>query len=243
MKVKLLNHTPLWVCSSAIRTCWDSGDKSDSQCYDDLYADAREWVDCGPKDRALIERVALKFKHASTIEHLVYNFHISGVSRALLQEISRHRLASPSVKSTRYTLKELKEEEPFKVPRFTDIGWETSLMYSNTKARMEKYVIFTSDSRVNLAIMQSLENTRYLIASGISNDISKFSLCEAYATELAWTINARSLRNFLFLRTDKSALWEIRNLANMVYDVLPEDHKYLFADCLYSEPEVKEDVS
>ena len=48
------------------------------------------------------------------IDHIFYNFHIEGISRACLQEMMRHRhRASPSVKSTRYTLKELKQEEPF----------------------------------------------------------------------------------------------------------------------------------
>ena len=55
MKVTLLHHTPLEVCSNAIRTCWNSFDNSDNG---------------GEKDRALIDRVGNKFKHASTLEHL-----------------------------------------------------------------------------------------------------------------------------------------------------------------------------
>ncbi len=94
MTITLIHHTPLEVCSHAIRTCWQSFEKSD---------------DGGEKDQALIDRVVNKYKHASTIEHLVYSFLYSRMSRALLQELSRHRIASPSVKSTRYTLKELKD--------------------------------------------------------------------------------------------------------------------------------------
>ena len=96
MKVTLLHSTPLNVCSHAIRTCWQSFDKSD---------------DGGEKDLALIDRVGNKYKHASTLEHIHYNFFIQGISRALLQELARHRMASLSVKSTRYTLKELKESD------------------------------------------------------------------------------------------------------------------------------------
>ncbi|MDD2399945.1 MAG: FAD-dependent thymidylate synthase, partial [Sulfurovum sp.] len=98
MQIMLMHHTPLEVCAHAIRTCWQSFDKSDEG---------------GEKDKALIDRVGNKFKHASTLEHLVYTFYIEGISRALLQELARHRMASLSVKSTRYTLKELKECEPF----------------------------------------------------------------------------------------------------------------------------------
>ena len=82
MQVKLLNFTPLWVCSNAIRTCWQSFERGDCG---------------GAKDLALIDRVGNQLKHSSTLEHLYYNFYISGISRALLQELARHRLASLSV--------------------------------------------------------------------------------------------------------------------------------------------------
>lgn len=228
MKVKLLNYTPLWVCSDAIRTCWMSQDKSDTAM---LYGT----VVCGEKDKALIERVGNANKHASTLEHLYYNFHISGISRACLQELARHRLASLSVKSTRYTLKELKNEEHFLN------GWSISDTFEETDwnengyERACKYLVMTGDFRVDICSIGALDNIRDLLQSGISNDIVKFALPESYKTELAWSINARSLQNFLGLRTSPHALWEIRNLANMIAESLPEEHKYLFKDYIKSE--------
>lgn len=197
MKVTLKQHTALDVCASAIRTCWQSFDKSDNG---------------GEKDRDLIERVGNKFKHSSTLEHLVYTFYIQGISRALLQELARHRMASPSVKSTRYTLKELKKEEPF----------------STIDARAEKYLVFTGIEEVDEMSVKALENLRQILKQNISSDRAKYCLPESYKTELTWTINARSLQNFLTLRSDKAALWEIRDLAHTIYDALPTDHKYLF---------------
>ncbi len=219
-KVELLHFTPLWVCSDAIRTCWDSGDKSDTH-----YSDTGYFM--GEKDLQLIDRVGNKFKHASTLEHLYYNFRITGVSRALLQELARHRLASPSVKSTRYTLKELKAEPPF-LSFFDDDE-------SSDRARAEKYLVWTGNHNVDITTFFQLEDLRKLLIEGISNDLAKFALPEAYKTELAWSINARSLQNFLHLRTNKAALWEIRELAYAIFEVLPEDHKYLFADYIYQE--------
>jgi thymidylate synthase (FAD) len=70
------------------------------------------------------------------------------------------------------------------------------------------------------------------LVAGISNDRAKYCLPESYKTELTWTINARSLQNFISLRSDKAALWEIRDLANMVYETLPSDHRYLFENSL-----------
>jgi len=62
---------------------------------------------------------------------------------------------------------------------------------------------------------------------------------DAYKTELTWTINARSLQNFLRLRTAPSAMWEIRRLAYALYEALPEDHKYLFTECVHTQEETE----
>ncbi len=205
MKITLLHHTPLEVCAHAIRTCWQSFDKSDEG---------------GEKDRALIDRVGNKYKHSSTLEHLVYTFYIQGVSRALLQELARHRMASLSVKSTRYTLKELKELDPFEEDDFEGAS---------------HFIVLTHHKEVDRASIKALNNLQNLLKQGVSNDLAKFALPECYKTELTWTINARSLQNFLTLRSNKSALWEIRKLAYTLYDHLPETHRYLFEDIIYKD--------
>ena len=80
--------------------------------------------------------------------------------------------------------------------------------------------------------MQALEKLRLILLENTSLDIAKYCLPESYKTELTWTINARSLQNFLELRSSKSALWEIRDLANNLYQTLPSDHRYIFEDCI-----------
>ncbi|KIM13394.1 MAG: FAD-dependent thymidylate synthase [Sulfurovum sp. FS08-3] len=198
MTITLLHHTPLTICSNAIRTCWQSFDKSDNG---------------GEKDKELIDRVGNKFKHASTLEHLSYNFYIQGISRALLQELARHRIASLSVKSTRYTLKELKDIEPFHTKDFEGAS---------------RFLVLTGVQAVDSASIEALNNLQAILKSGVSNDRAKYCLPESYKTELTWSINARSLQNFLSLRSDKSALWEIQNLAHALFEALPMEHRYLF---------------
>ena len=202
MQVKLLHNTPLWVASKAIRKCWASEAKSDNG---------------GEKDKELIYRVGNKNKHASTLEHLNYTFDIDGVSRALLQEKARHRHASISVKSTRYTLKELKDKPN-----------DGSFDYRSL-------VVLTTDTRVNTSILRGLSELQLRLREGISNDLVKYILPEAYKTSYVWTINARSLQNFLELRSSSAALWEIRLLAQAIYDAIPDDHKYLFKECMQQE--------
>lgn len=209
MIITLLHYTPLHICSNAIRTCWQSFDKGDNG---------------GEKDLELIDRVGNKFKHSSTLEHLYYNFHIKGISRACLQELSRHRIASLSVKSSRYTLKELKNEESF-----------LPINEENLK-RSSKFIVLTNDDLVDNASINALENLRKIVPNK-SNDIAKYCMPECYKTELRWSINARSLQNFLSLRTAESALWEIRMLANEIYKNIPEEHKFIFKSCINSTKE------
>ena len=203
MQVTLLNYTPLNIGSHAIRTGWQSFEKGDNG---------------GEKDVELIERVGNKFKHASTLEHLSYNFYIQGISRALLQELARHRVASLSVKSTRYTLKELKKEAKFELGDFE---------------RAARFIVLTGDETVDNASIKALENLRDILANTTKSlDIVKYCLPECYKTELTWSVNARSLQNFLSLRSSKSALWEIRGLALKIYDALPNEHKFIFESCV-----------
>lgn len=244
IKITLLNYTPLWVCSNAIRTCYQSFEKGDKG---------------GQKDRELIEKVGNKNRHGSTLEHLFYNFYIAGISRACLQELARHRIASLSVKSTRYTLKELRDEAAFlslhatctkgspssvldephalsthaasePLAHLTHTEKKSNFYKSENIKRVKKYLVLTGDEMVDNFSIMALENMRKILAAGTKIDIAKYALPESYKTELSWSINARSLQNFLALRTSPSALWEIRNLANAIYAALPDEHKYLFDD-------------
>ena len=205
-KVKLLSYTPLEVINTAIRTCWDSHDKSDN---------------LGEKDLDLIKRVVLQNFHESVCEHCVFNFFIQGISRLNLMELTRHRLASYSVKSTRYTLKELRNESEFTI---------------KDKERASKYINLTDNNNVDECSIQALENVRRLVNNAVNynvtQDLIKYALPECYQTDLTFSINVRSLRNLLKLRTSKSAHFEIRNLAFKLYEALPEEFKFLFKDVI-----------
>lgn len=51
----------------------------------------------------------------------------------------------------------------------------------------------------------------------------------------------RSLQNLIKLRTDKAAMWEIRELAYAVYNALPEDHKFMLEEFVYEEEDAQRD--
>lgn len=96
--------------------------------------------------------------------------------------------------------------------------------------RASKYIKLTGNKDVDTASILALEMVRQNVVKGISNDIVKYSLPESYLVRLQFSINGRSLQNFLELRTSKDALWEIQNLARAVYDTLPSEHRYLYEE-------------
>lgn len=207
MIVELLHYTPLEVADIAICKCYGNEPHSDSE-----------------KVKARINRVANVSKHASTIEHLNYSFDIDGISRACLQEVVRHRVSSYTIKSSRYTLQELKDEESFiyhnKIPR---LG--TAL----------KYIVLLDDRDIDYNNCVALEKLRLLLVNGVPNDKAKYCMPEAYKTSLVMTINARSLQNFLELRSSKHALWEIQLLAKAMYEAIPDEHKFLYYNIFKEE--------
>lgn len=218
MNVKLLFHSPLWLASHGCRMSHDNHDKSDTTdvqmfpndyCLDDCYMERNG--EAGTKDKELIARVGNKLKHKSVLEMLVYWFDIDDISRACLQELARHRTARLTVKSSRYTLKQLKDAP------------ENS---------MNTFLVSCGDKIADGYNFQQLQLLRSGLKEGVSNDKMKYMLPEAFKTRLQWQIDMRNYQSFLELRLDKSALWEIRELAYATYKALPPEHRYLVNDII-----------
>ncbi len=217
MKVSLIHNTPLEVAIMAIRICYDGMEKSDSH-----YGTIDQKLHLGDKDKKLIKHIIAN-DHTSTIEHVSYNFLIEDMTRLCLQEHARHRIASNSVKSTRYTLNELKNEESFTKEGINGV----SIL------RASKYIRLTSMHSIDISSIKALEELRQLLSiDGIKIDQIKYALPESYLTKLVFTINARSLRNYLKLRTSNRAHFEIRELSNHIINALPKEHMILFEDII-----------
>jgi len=205
MKVKLIHYTPLDTIALAGYTCTDKVE-GNPEAYQFDSSEHNTFI------KRLIDR-----GHESVIEHCYYTFYIEGVSRAALQEIARHRMASYSVKSTRYTLKQL--------TLMDDIAVRESFVH-------------TGYDEVDVLIYKQLLHLRELIKYRLSvgerlpNDRLKYALPEAFKTTLQMTVNARSLRNFLKLRTSPAALWEMQALSNELFQHIPMEHRFMFTDIL-----------
>lgn len=230
MNVKLLHAAPISLLVSGIRQCYDSGDLSDSKWIQNWIFDDPTWdYTLGPKDAALIKRI-IESGHDSTLEHVSFTFDINGFSRDVLQEFSRHRVGvSPSVKSTRYTIKELKDEGTFFLPFSEKFGMLPNLF------KAEKYIVLTSDVDIDTCSCRALENARLMVVAGKPNDKVKYCLPGAYKTSGQYTFNVRSLRHLLSLRTSSRALWEFQLLCKHLIKEIPEQYMLLFEDVINVE--------
>lgn len=222
MEVELVFTSPLDYIISAVRTCYQSQKKSSS------YYNLEGKFVFGAKDKALLLSI-IENDHQSVLEHSMITYKLEGFSRGMLQELSRHRIGvSPSVKSTRFTLKELKDEESFDISSGFSIA-------DDKYTRACKYLVMTGVEDIDICSILALENVRKMIVKGYPNDKVKYCLPESYKTSGQYTFNIRSLRNLFKLRTSPAALWEFREMAFKMYECLDDNYRLLCNDVIYKE--------
>ena len=142
--------------------------------------------------------------HEDIIEHASATFLIDGISRACSHQLVRHRLASFSQESQRYT--ELGETAAFIVPESIANNPEAHRVWDSLLEQIEEAYRQFRDLRIRK------EDARFLLPNATS-------------TRLVMSMNYRSLRHFFWLRCDKAAQWEIQNLARemlrLIYPTAP----------------------
>ena len=187
LKVTLLTHTPdpEKTCALAARTCYSALDAEG----------LRETVT--QKDQGAFLRRILASGHTSVLEHASFTFFVEGVSRALLAQVTRHRIASFSVQSQRYV--SLAEGFGYIVPpRIKALGEEAEAEFAR---QMEQMQIWYADWQEKLGSGEG------------SNEDARFVLPNACETHITLTMNCRELLHFFSLRCCNRAQWEIRAMA------------------------------
>ena len=174
MKVELVGYSqmannhgdPMAIAEQAASVCYDSK----------------------PTENLKIVKQCIASRHMSVLEHGSFTFHIQGISRACLAQLSRHRHISLSVRSQRYC-----REDDFQfVNPFPDGSFGA--------AEFEEYM---EDARANYADM---------VDDGIKPEDARAVLPNACCTELYLTANARALIEMSHLRMCRRAQREIQEL-------------------------------
>lgn len=152
---------------------------------------------------------AIDSGHESVIEHASFTFEADDVSRVLLAQLTRHRLASYSVESQRYV----------------DLGDEDDLIIPQTIQECELY-----EEVMNLmaAVMAMYHR---LVAIGVPREDARYITPEAVPTDLIFTMDGRELRHFCELRCCNRAQWETRELADRTLRFCKAMAPIMFANC------------
>ena len=214
IKVKLLAHTPdpEKLVAAAARFCYSA-------------ADADTILDGLTEEKtADFVQMLMDIGHESPVEHATFTFAIEGVSRSLLAQITRHRIASFSVQSQRYVA-----ENHFAYIIPPEIANEPLAM-----------PIFIGCMEISRRCYNALSDILYKkhLKGGMpekdarkkANEDARFVLPNACETKIMLTMNVRSLYNFFRLRCCNRAQWEIRELAWKMLALCKKEAPILFAN-------------
>ena len=185
MKVTLtrITENPILAIEEAASNCYDSEPSSEGKIMDSC----------------------IKSGHTSVTEFCTYTFHIEGVSRALLAQLTRHRHAGYAVRSQRYCSE---DNTGFVVPRS---------IYNNKEA----WYVYGALMREIKKAYQELQDL------GVPNEDARYVLPNACETVIEVTMNHRALMNFMNERLCTRAQWEIRECAKQMKQCIKDIHPKL----------------
>ena len=199
MNITLLRHTeqPEKTCALAARLC-----------YSRLSIDDLSDTITRKKIAQLLGEI-IASGHHSVLEHASFTFGIEGVSRALLAQLTRHRIASFSVQSQRYVT--FKNDLEYVLPPKIARDRAHSTLFKDT-------------------VKQLKQCYDHLIEAGIPAEDARYILPQASSTKIIMTMNARELRHFFSLRCCNRAQWEIRAMSCRMLQLARRAAPLLFRD-------------
>jgi thymidylate synthase (FAD) len=197
MKVKLLKFTQdsEKMCAVAARLCCSPTG------VDEIFQKFTK-----KEVKRLLVRV-ISSGHYSVLEHASFTFGVEDVSRVLLAQLTRHRIASFSVQSQRYV--GLKDVVKFIVPS----------TIKRNKVLSEKYNKFLKNAKVLY---------KEFLEAGIPAEDARYVLSSSFVTKIIITMNARELRHFFLVRCCNKAQWELRDMACHMLNIVKKAAPLLF---------------
>lgn len=161
------------------------------------------------KDDAGLINFLIKHRHGTPTEGVDFKFQIKA-PLPVAREWMRHRFASYNEVSGRYVKQTLGFYHPDKAAIRTQVGKVGDYHYEEIK-----------DSNIQHLTSQIFEDTyatayanyEQLLDLGVAKELARNILPQGMFTCFMYKTNARSLMNFLSLRNDERAMYEIRKYA------------------------------
>jgi thymidylate synthase (FAD) len=169
------------------------------------FARRREEMD--EADEGLI-RFLMRDRHGTPFEHNSFRFHIR-CPLFVAREWMRHRVGSFNEFSLRYA----KATDDFYVPEADDVRSQVGKPGAYSFEPVPDEVAEVTREKLQAVYDAAYQAYEELVELGVARELARSALPVGAYTEFYWTINARSLMNFLSLRNAETAQREIRRYA------------------------------
>jgi thymidylate synthase (FAD) len=171
---------------------------------------ARRKEEMDDSDAGLI-RFLMRERHGTPFEHNAFRFHIR-CPIFIAREWMRHRVGSFNEFSLRYA----KATEDFYVPEAEDVRTQVGKPGAYTFETVEPELADETRDALREVYEHAYTTYERLVEAGVAREVARSVLPVGAYTEFYWTVNARSLMNFVSLRASETAQREIRRYAEAV---------------------------
>jgi thymidylate synthase (FAD) len=177
---------------------------------------ARRKEEMDESDEGLI-RFLMRDRHGTPFEHNSFRFHIRA-PLFVAREWMRHRVGSFNEFSLRYA----KATDDFYVPEAEDVRSQVGKPGAYSFEPVSPEVAEETREKLQAVYETAYETYQELVELGVARELARCALPVGAYTEFYWTVNARSLMNFLSLRNAETAQREIRRYAEACERFLEE---------------------
>src|SRR5215204_1107154 len=167
-------------------------------------------------DEGLI-RFLMRDRHGTPFEHNSFRFHIRAPI-FVAREWFRHRVGSFNEFSMRYA----KATDEFYVPAREDVRSQVGKPGAYSFDPVSDEIAETTREELKAVYDAAYETYERLVELGVARELARCVLPVGAYTEFYWTVNARSLMNFVSLRASETAQREIRRYAEACETFLAE---------------------
>src|SRR4051812_4445772 len=167
-------------------------------------------------DEGLI-RFLMRDRHGTPFEHNAFRFHVR-CPLFVAREWFRHRVGSFNEFSMRYA----KATDDFYVPEPEDVRTQVGKPGSYSFATVDAELADETREELRAVYEHAYATYERLVERGVARELARAVIPVGAYTEFYWTLNARSLMNFVSLRAAETAQREIRRYAEACERFLAE---------------------
>jgi thymidylate synthase (FAD) len=171
---------------------------------------ARRKLEMDESDVGLI-RFLMRDRHGTPFEHNAFRFHVR-CPIFVAREWFRHRVGSFNEFSMRYA----RATDDFYIPDAEDVRSQVGKPGAYSFEPVSDELAETTREELRAVYETAYATYERLVEQGVARELARAALPVGAYTEFFWTVNARSLMNFVSLRAAETAQREIRRYADAV---------------------------